>query len=304
MTGASGLIGSALVKELTKEGFSNILAPPRRAVDLSNQRETRNFFSETRIDYVFHCAARVGGILANSTEQYHFLFDNLRINLNVMGWAKHYGVKKLLFMGSSCIYPRLAGINKPIAEDQLLSGPLEPSNEGYAIAKIAGIKLCQFANEKSGTRFITAMLTNAYGPHDNFDLKRAHIIPALMHRFHLAKKAKSRQVEIWGTGSPVREFLHSEDVARALILLMEKYESSEIINVGSGYGMSVSTLAENMRRVIGLKADIVHDLSKPEGNPRKILDIQKIQALGWEPQVDFIEGLTSTYQWAVANNAI
>jgi len=304
VTGARGLIGSALVHELSAQGFTQVITPTHKELDLSYQEWTEHFFSKTRIDYIFHCAGRVGGILANSTEQYQFLYENIMIAANVIAAAKRYGSKKLLFLGSSCIYPRLAGKEQLIREDMLMSGPLEPTNEGYAIAKIVGLKLCQFLANQSQTKFVTAMLTNAYGPRDNFDLNRAHIIPAMMHRFHQAKKENAKAVEIWGTGSPVREFLHSRDVAKGLITIMLKHDTSDTINLGCGEGISVSTLAELMRKVVGLQADIVHDLSKPEGTPRKILNIDKITALGWKPETDLIEGLSETYRWAVANNAI
>ncbi len=304
VTGASGLIGSALCSQLSSTGHGNILAPSHSELDLSDQGWTEGFFLRHKIDYVFHCAGHVGGILANSTEQYEFLYKNLMIAANVIHSCKRSAVKKILFMGSSCIYPRMAGADGAIVEGQILSGPLEPTNEGYAIAKIVGMKLCEFYRKQTNRNAVTVMLTNSYGPRDNFDLNRAHIIPALMHRFHQAKLRDSKSVEIWGNGTPVREFLHSEDAAKALMVVMEKYDGIDPINIGCGQGITVSALAEEMRAVVGLKSDLVHDLSKPTGTPRKVLDTNKINELGWYPQITLKDGLRSTYRWAVDHKAI
>ena len=299
ITGGSGLVGSAIVRELSSRGFKRLIVPPHTELELINQVDTRFFFKNNSIDYVFHCAARVGGIQANSENQAGFLYDNLMMSSNVIHCAHESGVKKLLFLGSSCIYPRLAGELQEIKEDALLSGPLEPTNEGYAIAKIAGLKLCEHYQKQYGDRFISAMLTNAYGPYDCFDLNRSHIIPALMRRFHEAKRHAHKTVAVWGSGKPIREFLHADDLARALILMMEQYEGTETVNIGHGAGVTVHELANLMLDVIGFTdAGISFDLSKPDGTPRKILDVSKIKALGWEPQIPLKDGLRRTYDWA------
>ncbi len=297
ITGARGLVGSALVREFARRGYRFILAPDRSQLDCINQVQVQFFFENNQIDYVFHCAATVGGIHANSHRHGEFLYKNLMMQSNVIEESRRCGVKKLLFLGSSCIYPRLAGELTPITEDRLLSGPLEPTNEGYALAKIAGLKLCEHYRSQYGFNAISAMLTNSYGPHDNFDLERSHIIPAIMRRFHEAKRHAASKVAVWGSGKPVREFIHSDDLARALILLMERYESKEIVNVGAGRGLSVADLAELMRKTVGFEGDLEFDLSKPDGTPRKILDVSKITELGFEPQISLWEGLRSTYEW-------
>ncbi len=303
VTGARGLVGSAIVRELSKRGFKFLVCPDRSQLDCTNQVQTRFFFQNNRIDYVFHCAATVGGIHINSQRHGEFLYQNLMMEANVIEEARRSGVAKLLFLGSSCIYPKLAGELSPITEDRLLSGPLEPTNEGYAIAKIAGLKLCEHYRKQYGFNAVAAMLTNAYGPQDNFDLDRAHVIPALMRRFHEAKRRAAKVVEVWGTGRPVREFLHSEDLAKALIVMMEKYDDAGIVNVGCGKGVSVAQLAEIMRTTVGYDGDLVFDASRPDGTPRKILDISKITSMGWKPEIPLINGLQSTYQWALEHQA-
>lgn len=303
VTGARGLVGSAIVRELSSRGFKFVRCPTRGQLDCTNQVQTDFYFKNNPTDYVFHCAATVGGIHANAKYQYSFLVQNLQMETNVIDSAMKYGAKKLLFLGSSCIYPKLAGELTPITENMLLSGALEPTNEGYAIGKIAGLKLCEFARQEHGFNAISAMLTNAYGPHDNFNLERAHVIPALMRRFHEAKRHAKKAVEVWGTGRPVREFLHADDLARALILMMEKYDDAGIVNLGCGKGVSVAQLAEIMRSVVGYDGDLVFDASKPDGTPRKILDISKITSLGWKPEIPLINGLKSTYEWAQQNQA-
>ncbi len=295
VAGHRGLVGSAIVRLLERKGFSSILMRGRDELDLTDANATRRFFSAERPDYVFLAAAKVGGILANDLYSADFIRENLAIELNVISAAHQYSVDKLLFLGSSCIYPKHAA--QPMAEDQLLTGPLEPTNESYAVAKIAGIKLCQAYYKQYGSNFISIMPTNLYGPGDNFDLETSHVLPALIRKFHEAKVSGSASVTLWGTGKPKREFLHVDDLASACIFLMESYDEPEIVNVGVGEDLSIHDLAEVIRGVVGFGGDIAHDLSKPDGTPRKLLDVSKITRLGWTPSISLDEGIASTYRW-------
>ncbi|MEO6571475.1 MAG: GDP-L-fucose synthase [Ilumatobacteraceae bacterium] len=295
VAGHRGLVGSALVRHLEAEGFTNILTATRSQVDLRDQSEVSHWFKANRPDYVFLVAGTVGGIMANSTRPAEFIYDNLMIHGTVVHSAYETGVTKLLYLGSSCIYPRDA--SQPIDEDELLTGPLEGTNEWYAIAKIAGIKLCQAYRKQYGCDFISAMPTNLYGPGDNFDLDSSHVIPALMRKFHDATSAAGNSVEVWGTGSAFREFLHVDDLADACLHLMQHYDGDGHINVGTGVDLSIRELAETIRDVVNPSAEIVWDTSKPDGTPRKLLDIGRLRSLGWEPTIGLAAGLASTYQW-------
>ena len=295
VAGHGGLVGSALVRHLEAEGFTNILTAGRAQVDLRDQSEVSHWFKANRPDYVFLVAGTVGGILANSTRPAEFIYDNLMIHGTVVHSAHVSGVRKLLYLGSSCIYPRDA--TQPITEDELLTGPLESTNEWYAIAKIAGIKLCQAYRRQYGCDFISAMPTNLYGPGDNFDLDSSHVIPALIRKFHDAKHSDPNQVEVWGTGAAFREFLHVDDLAAACLYLMEHYSDDSHINVGTGVDLSIRDLAETVRAVVNPEAQLVWDTSKPDGTPRKLLDITRLRSLGWAPSIGLSDGLRSTYQW-------
>lgn len=296
VAGHAGLVGSAVLRKLESEGFSNILTASRHQLDLRNQAEVSHWFKANRPDYVFLVAGTVGGILANSTRPAEFIYDNMMIHGTVVHAAHQYDVTKLLYLGSSCIYPRHA--TQPITEDQLLTGPLEPTNEWYAIAKIAGIKLCQAYRRQYGRDFISAMPTNLYGPHDNFDLTSSHVLPALIRKFHDARTT-GEPVQIWGTGSPMREFLHVDDLADACVYLMEHYSDDSHINVGTGVDLSIHDLAELVRSIVNPDAELVFDTSKPDGTPRKVLDTTKLRQLGWSPAIDLPAGIETTYQWYV-----
>jgi len=295
VAGHRGLVGSALVRHLEAQGFTDIVTASRDQLDLRDQSEVSQWFDATRPDYVFLVAGTVGGILANSTRPAEFIYDNLMIHGTVVHSAHESGVRKLLYLGSSCIYPRDA--TQPITEEALLTGPLESTNEWYAIAKIAGIKLCQAYRRQYGRDFISAMPTNLYGPGDNFDLDSSHVIPALMRKFHDAKHDDPNEVEVWGTGGAFREFLHVDDLAAACLFLMENYSDDSHINVGTGVDLSIKQLAETIRDVVNPGARIVWDRSKPDGTPRKLLDVTRLQALGWEPTIELEAGLASTYRW-------
>jgi GDP-L-fucose synthase len=306
VAGHRGLVGAALVRRLRAEGFANILTATRDQVDLRDQSEVSHWFKANRPDYVFLVAGTVGGILANSTRPAEFIYDNLMIHGTVVHSAHETDVTKLLYLGSSCIYPREA--DQPISEDELLTGPLEPTNEWYAIAKIAGIKLCQAYRRQYGRDFISAMPTNLYGPGDNFDLTGGHVIPMLMRKFHEAKVAAvdagaPNQVSVWGTGSPMREFLHVDDLASACVYLMEHYSDDSHINVGTGVDCSIRELAETLREVVNPDAELVWDTTKPDGTPRKLLDVSRLRALGWAPSTELRTGLESTYEWFLANES-
>jgi GDP-L-fucose synthase len=295
VAGHRGLVGSAILRRLKKAGFSDLLCRSSRQLDLRDQGAVARFFRREMPEYVFLAAARVGGIRANSTYPAQFIYDNLMIEANVIHQAYLHGVKKLLFLGSSCIYPKFAP--QPMKEEALLSGKLEPTNEPYALAKIAGLKMCQAYNRQYGTCFISAMPTNLYGPGDNFDLLDSHVIPALLGRFHLARLSGAPEVTVWGSGNPRREFLHVDDLAEACLFLMERYSASEIINVGVGQDLTVRELAEMTARVVGFKGLLSFDASQPDGTPRKLLDISLLSAMGWQARIPLEEGLRRTYRW-------
>jgi GDP-L-fucose synthase len=302
VAGRGGLVGSAVWRALEARGYSKLVGPRSSELDLRDEAAVEQFFSANKPEYVFLAAARVGGILANDTYPAEFLSDNLRIQLNVMDAAQRHGVKRLLFLGSSCIYPKFAP--QPIREESLLTGALEPTNDAYAVAKIAGIYQVRSLRKQHGVSFISAMPTNLYGPGDNFDLKGSHVLPALLRKVHEAKERGSREVEVWGTGSPRREFLFVDDLADACLFLMERYDSPEPINVGVGEDLSIRELAELIARVVGYEGEFVFDSSKPDGTPRKLLDVSRLRELGWEPKVSLEEGIERTYQWYQQNIAV
>jgi len=299
VAGHRGLVGSALVRKLGQDGFANLVLRDRTALDLRNADGVDRFFSAEKPAIVIFAAARVGGIKANNDEPVEFLLENLQMQNNVIRAAYDSGVRKLLFLGSSCIYPRHAP--QPIPESALLSGPLEPTNEAYAIAKIAGIKLCQAYDREFGANFISAMPTNLYGPNDNFDLVSSHVLPALLRKAHTAKTKGQRELVLWGSGNPRREFLHVDDLAAACVFLLENYDSPEIINIGCGEDISVRELAELICDVVGFDGELACDPTKPDGTPRKLLDVSKIHALGWRHQIGLRDGITRTYEWFVKN---
>jgi GDP-L-fucose synthase len=299
VAGHRGLVGSAIVRRLAAGGFTNVLTVPRSALDLRDQAAVNRWFEAQRPEFVFLVAGTVGGILANSTRPAEFLYDNLMIHGTVVEAAYRTGVQKLLYLGSSCIYPREAP--QPIPEEALLTSPLEPTNEAYAIAKIAGVKLCQAYRRQYGANFISAMPTNLYGPGDNFDLTSSHVLPALMRKFHDAKLAGRREVTVWGTGTPRREFLHVDDLADACLYLLEHYEDALHLNVGTGEDLSIRELAELVRGVVHPEAEIVFDTTKPDGTPRKLLDVSRLHALGWRHRTPLPEGIAATYRWFVDN---
>ncbi len=295
IAGHKGLVGSAIKRRLEQEGYNNLVTRTSRQLDLRDQRQVVRFFEREQPEYVFLAAAKVGGILANSTYPANFIYDNLAIQTNVIHQAYRIGVKKLLFLGSSCIYPRNA--TQPMQERELLSGPLEPTNAPYAVAKIAGITMCQSYNRQHGTCFISIMPTNLYGPSDNFDLESSHVLPALIRKFHEAGLNNRDRIEIWGSGKPRREFLYVDDLAEACLFLMLHYNDSEIINVGTGKEVTILELAEIVKTVVGFKGKIELDPTKPDGTPRKLLDVSRIRALGWEPRYDLYRGIEHTYSW-------
>jgi len=301
VAGHRGLVGSALVRRLAREGFTNLLTATRDQLDLRDQAAVNYWFRANRPDYVFHAAGTVGGILANSTRPAEFIYDNMMMHATVVHAAHLHQVRKLLYLGSSCIYPRLAP--QPIAESALLTGPLEPTNEAYAIAKIAGIKLCQTYRVQYGCNFISAMPTNLYGEQDNFDLTSSHVLPALIRKFHDSKIAGAREVVIWGSGSPRREFLHVDDLADACLFLMRQYDDHEPVNVGTGEDLTIAALADLVRSIVHPDATLTFDTSKPDGTPRKRLDVAKLHALGWRHSIDLASGVAATYRWFVENQA-
>ena len=294
VAGNTGLVGSAIVRMLHWKGYTNILSSPSSHWDLRNQSDVERFFRVNEPEYVYLAAAKVGGIGANSDYPGHFIYDNLMIQTNVIHAARKFGVKKLLFLGSSCIYPKFA--KQPITEDQLLTGPLEGSNDAYAVAKIAGIKMCKAYRKQYGFNSICLMPTNLYGPNDNYDLDSSHVLPALIRRFYEAAMLRHGKVTLWGDGSALREFLHVDDLAEAAFTCMKDYDSDEIINVGTGKDISIKELAMTIADVISYKGDIEWDTSKPNGTPRKVLNVDKIKALGWEPKIELKEGIQKTYQ--------
>ena len=290
VAGNTGLVGSAIVRMLHWKGYTNILSSPSKSWDLRNQMDVERFFRVNEPEYVYLAAAKVGGIGANAYYPGHFIYDNLMIQTNVIHAARKFGVKKLLFLGSSCIYPKFA--EQPITEDQLLGGYLEPSNDSYAIAKIAGIKMCQAYRKQYGFNAISLMPTNLYGPNDNYDLDSSHVLPAMIRKFHEAKD----KVTLWGDGSAMREFLYVDDLAEAAFKCMVDYDSEDIINVGTGKDITIKDLAETIADVVGFKGEVVWDTSKPNGTPRKVLNVDKIESLGWEPKVSLREGIKKTYE--------
>ena len=295
VAGHRGMVGSAIVRRLTKDGYTNLILRTRQELDLLDQQAVQQFFEQERPEYVFLAAAKVGGILANNTYRAQFIYENLQIQNNIIHSAYRYGVKKLLFLGSSCIYPKMAP--QPIKEEYLLTGPLEPTNEPYAIAKIAGIKMCEAYNAQYGTNFISTMPTNLYGPHDNFDLQTSHVLPALIRKFHEAKVNHRPYVEIWGTGTPRREFLHVDDLADACVFLMQHYNDSQFVNVGVGEDISIKELALLIQDIVGYQGELRFDTSKPDGTPRKLLDVSRLHALGWKARIPLRDGIRQTYQW-------
>jgi GDP-L-fucose synthase len=299
VAGHQGMVGSALTRRLRAEGFTNLLEPDRSELNLVSESDVFNIFKKEQPDIVILAAAKVGGIKANKDHPVGFLLDNLRIQNNVIRCAFQNGVRKLLFFGSSCIYPKLAP--QPIPESALLTGPLEATNEAYAIAKIAGIKLCQAYAREYNANFISVMPTNLYGPNDNFDLETSHVLAALLRKAHEAKTRNERNLIVWGTGEPRREFLHVDDLAAACLLLLEKYDSPEIINVGWGKDVTIRELAELICEVVGFDGELVCDTTKPDGTPRKLLDVTNIRSLGWQPTIALREGIAQTYDWFLAN---
>ena len=290
VAGNTGLVGSAIVRMLHWKGYTNILSSPSKSWDLRNQMDVERFFRVNEPEYVYLAAAKVGGIGANAYYPGHFIYDNLMIQTNVIHAARKFGVKKLLFLGSSCIYPKFA--EQPITEDQLLGGHLEPSNDAYAIAKIAGIKMCQAYRKQYGFNAVSLMPTNLYGPNDNYDLDSSHVLAAMIRKFHEAKD----KVTLWGDGSAMREFLYVDDLAEAAFKCMLRYDSGDIINVGTGKDITIKDLAETIADVVGFKGEVVWDTSKPNGTPRKVLNVDKIESLGWEPKVSLREGIKKTYE--------
>jgi GDP-L-fucose synthase len=294
VAGHRGLVGSAIWRELQRQGFTNVIGRTHAELDLLDGNAVRDFYAKEKPEFVFVAAAKVGGILANNNQPAEFLYENLEIQNNLIHGAYEAGVKKLLFLGSSCIYPKLAP--QPLKEEHLLTGPLEPTNEWYAIAKIAGIKMCQAYRRQYGSDFISAMPTNMYGPNDNYDLQNSHVLPALIRKFHEAKISGAKQVVCWGTGAPLREFLYADDLARACLFLVENYSDEQFINVGYGSDISIRELAETMKRIIGFTGEIVWDKSKPDGTPRKLMDSSRLLALGWKPQVNLEQGIALAYK--------
>src|SRR5437762_3790738 len=299
VAGHRGMVGSAVMRRLQADGFKNLLIRDRSELDLMDESAVAKFFLKEKPTIVICAAAKVGGIQANNDYPVQFLLDNLRIQNNVIRLASDSGVRKLLFLGSSCIYPKFAP--QPIPETALLSGPLEPTNEAYAIAKIAGIKLCQAYCREYGANFISAMPTNLYGPNDNFDLETSHVLAALIRKAHEARMRNDQRLIVWGTGKPRREFLHVDDLASACLLLLEKYDSPDIVNVGYGEDISIRELAELICEVLGFDGELAWDTSKPDGTPRKLLDVSKLRALGWKPAISLRDGIARTYQWFRAN---
>jgi GDP-L-fucose synthase len=301
VAGHGGLVGSAVMRRLGADGFTNLLTATRDQLDLRDQAAVNYWFRANRPEYVFLVAGTVGGILANSRRPAEFIYDNLLIHATVVHTAHAFGAKKLLYLGSSCIYPRECP--QPMRESYLLTGPLEPTNEPYALAKIAGIKLCQSYRRQYGSPFISAMPTNLYGPNDNFDLSASHVLPALIRKFHDARERGERNVTVWGTGKALREFLHVDDLAEACLFLMRRYDESEHINVGTGEDQSIGELANMVREIVYPEATIVFDTTKPDGTPRKLLDCTRIHALGWHHRIQLREGIQSSYNWFVEHHA-
>ena len=297
IAGHRGLVGSAIQRNLEAKGYGNFLLRTHKELDLEIQRDVWDFFEKERPEYVFLAAAKVGGIIANNTWPADFIYNNLLIEVNIVNASHIYGVKKLLFLGSSCIYPKLCP--QPMKEEYLLSGPLEPTNEPYAVAKIAGIKLCQSYNRQYGTNYISVMPTNLFGPNDNFELTSSHVLPAMIRKFDDAKVNGEQQVVLWGTGAPYREFLHVDDLADACVFLMHHYDGSEIVNIGTGQDVTIKELAVMVKEIVGFGGEVVWDSSKPDGTPRKLLDVSRLHSLGWHAKTGLREGVGKTYDWYV-----
>ena len=297
VAGHNGLVGSAITRKLAEEGYHNVVVRNHKELDLENQQMTEKFFEKELPEYVFMAAAKVGGIKANSESPADFIGRNIRLQTNVIDYAYKYGVKKFLFLGSSCIYPKLCP--QPIKEEYLLTGPLEPTNEWYALAKIAGIKMCQAYRKQYGWNVVSAMPTNLYGINDNFDLDTSHVMPALIRKFHEAKESGASEVVVWGSGKPLREFLYVDDLADALLHIMLYYDDYEHINVGTGEDLTIGQLAELVRDVVEYEGDIVYDASKPDGTPRKLLDVSRLLNMGWKAQTSIEDGIQMTYEWFI-----
>lgn len=299
VAGHRGLVGSAIVRNLKVRGFENIITRTHKELDLINQVDVRKFFEEEKPEYVFLAAAKVGGIHANNTYPADFIYDNLMIQNNVIKAAHDFGVTKLLFLGSTCIYPKMS--SQPIKEEYLLTGALEETNEAYAVAKIAGLEMCKFFKRQYGDNFISCMPTNLYGPNDNFDLKNSHVLPALIRKFHEAKINNSDVVEIWGTGTPLREFLYVDDMADACVFLMENYDGEQHVNIGTGEEISIRELAESVKEVVGFNGDLVFNTDMPEGTPRKLTNVDKLHCLGWKHKISLNDGIKLAYTWFLDN---
>lgn len=302
VAGHQGLVGSAITRALRAKGFRNLLLKTRRELDLLDQKAVADFFQKEKLEYVFLAAAKVGGIMANNNFPADFIYENLLVQANVLENSRKNGVKKLLFLGSSCIYPRLSP--QPIKEEYFMSGPLESTNRAYAVAKIAGIVTCQSYDSEYGTNFISAMPSNMYGPNDNFDLENSHVFPALIRKFHDAALKKKKEIQLWGSGKTMREFLHVDDFADAALFLMDKYDDPEIINVGTGEEVSIKTLSELVKKISGFDGEITWDKNKPDGTPRKLLDVGKLHRLGWKHKISLEDGIRSTYEWYKTNAKI
>ena len=299
VAGHRGLVGSAIVRNLEAKGYKNIICRTHKELDLTNQEAVRTFFEEEKPEYVFLAAAKVGGIHANNTYPADFIYDNLMIQNNVIKAAHDFKVKKLLFLGSTCIYPKMAP--QPIKEEYLLTGSLEETNEAYAVAKIAGLEMCKFFKRQYGDNFISCMPTNLYGPNDNFDLKNSHVLPALIRKFHEAKVNNSEVVEVWGTGTPLREFLYVDDMADACVFLMENYDGEQHVNIGTGEEVSIRELAETVKEVVGFEGELVFNTDMPDGTPRKLTTVDKLHGLGWKHKVSLNEGIKLAYNWFLEN---
>lgn len=302
IAGHKGMVGSAIHRRLSALGFQNIVSRTSSELDLSNQAAVEDFFASERPDYVFLAAAKVGGILSNNTYRADFLYENLMIQNNVIHQAYKSGVKKLMFLGSSCIYPKLAP--QPLKEEYLLTGLLEPTNEPYAIAKIAGIKMCDAYRSQYACNFVSVMPTNLYGPNDNYDLNNSHVLPAMLRKFHEAKLNQQEVVHLWGTGAPMREFLHADDMADACVYLMQQYNEEGLVNIGVGSDISIKDLALMIKDIVGYEGAIDWDSTKPDGTPRKLMDVSKLKSLGWQAKIDLRQGIESVYKTAFANHAV
>lgn len=302
VAGHRGLVGSALMRRLEAAGYENLITRTSAELDLTRQADVEAFFEAEKPEFVLLAAAKVGGILANDTFRGDFIRDNLLIQTHVLDAARRHGVQRLLFLGSSCIYPR--DCPQPMREDYLLTGPLEATNEPYAIAKIAGLKMCEAFNAQHGTKYLSVMPTNLYGPNDNFDLQTSHVLPAFIRRFHQATQAHTPEVTIWGSGTPRREFLHADDLADACVHLLEKTDETRLINIGCGEDVSIKELAGLIAEIVGYRGGITHDLSKPDGTPRKLLDVSRLNALGWQPRLDLKQGITQTWEWFRAQSDV